>query len=60
MTRLEKAQIILDAIDKHAPTCVDWNLENIWLEAIMHGLSAIRVAELKETPEAATSGESGK
>ena len=60
MTRLEKAQIILEAIDKHAPTCVDWNLDDLWLEAIMHGLSEIRAAELKETTEAATSRESEK
>lgn len=48
MTRKEKAQMILDAIDKHAPTCIDWNMAKLWLDAIAHGLIDIARAEEKE------------
>ncbi len=45
MTRNQRAKMILDAIDEHAPTCIDWNLEGIWLKAIEKGLGNIAAAE---------------
>ena len=51
MTRKEKAQMILDAIDKHAPTCIDWNMAKLWLDAIAHGLIDIaRAEEIEDRP----------
>ena len=52
MTRNQKAKTILNAIDKYAPTCIDWNLETMWLDAIVRGLIDIEKAELqKQDPE---------
>lgn len=48
MTKEQKAKIILDEIDKHAPTCINWTLEELWIKAIERGLTAIQEAEKKE------------
>ena len=52
MTRNQKAKTILNAIDKYAPTCIDWNLEAMWLDAIARGLIDIEKEEFqKQNPE---------
>ena len=54
MTRNQKAKTILNAIDKYAPTCIDWNLEAMWLDALARGLIDIEKEEFqKQNPERA-------
>lgn len=44
MTKREKAEIILNVLDKKAPTNINWHMEEKWLDAIMEGLTAIEKA----------------
>ena len=48
MNRNKKARVILEAIDKYAPTQINWNIAVLWLDAIAHGLIDIEKAEEKE------------
>ena len=55
MTKREKAEIILRAIEEKGPVQINWNNEERWMHAIMIGLTDIEKAE---TPAAGTAGES--
>lgn len=55
MTRRRQAMIILESLDKLAPTNINWNNAESWLRAIEAGLAA---AEKGETPAAGTARES--
>ncbi len=55
MDKRKTAEIILQAIAEHAPAQVNWNHEDLWINAIVAGLSA---SEKAETPGAATPRES--
>lgn len=55
MTRRKQAMIVLESLDKLAPTNINWNNAEIWLQAIEDGLAAVEKAE---TPAAGTAGES--
>ena len=48
MNRNKKARVILEAIDKYAPTQINWNMAKLWLNAIARGLNDIAQAEEKE------------
>lgn len=48
MTRREKAELILDVFDERAPTNINWNMADFWLEAIEAGLEAVEKAEKEE------------
>ena len=45
MNRKEKVDILLDCIDKYAPTNINWNLEKIWRKALEKGLEKIEEKE---------------
>lgn len=45
MNRKEKAEILLNYIDKYAPTNINWNLEKIWRKALEKGLEKIEEKE---------------
>lgn len=49
MNRKEKAEILLDCIDKYAPTNINWNLEKIWRKALEKGLEKIEEKKEKES-----------
>lgn len=55
MNERQEASIMLETIDEMAPTCVNWNNEDLWIKAIAEGLRRIRDAKA-ETPAAATAG----
>lgn len=48
MDRKEKVDILLDCIDKYAPTNINWNLEKIWRKALEKGLKKIEEKKEKE------------
>lgn len=58
MNKRRAAEIILQAIDDHAPVQVDWNMQDLWISAILKGLTMVNFAEKAETPAAGTAGES--
>jgi hypothetical protein len=58
MDKRNIAEIILQAIDDHAPTQVDWNMKDLWISAILRGLTMVDLVEKVETPGAATPRES--
>lgn len=45
MNRKEKVEILLDCIDKYAPTNINWNMENMWKKALEKGLKIIEEKE---------------
>lgn len=45
MTRREKAEMMLDVFDERAPTNINWNMADLWLDAIEAGLKAVEEAE---------------
>lgn len=47
MSKQEEAKIILETLDIHAPTNINWNLEDMWIRAIVKGLEAIQREESK-------------
>ena len=51
MTRREKAGIMLDVFDERAPTNINWNMADLWLDAIEAGLIAVEEAEKKKGEE---------
>ena len=55
MDKRKAAEIILQAIDNLVPVQINWYHEDLWIKAIVAGLSA---AEKAETPGAATPRES--
>lgn len=55
MDKRKAAEIILQAIDDHAPVQVNWAQEGLWINAILRGLTEV---EKTETPGAATPRES--
>lgn len=46
MTKEEKAQIILEGMDKHMQ--IDWALEKFYIKAIIAGLDALEKEEEEE------------
>lgn len=48
MTKREKAKIVLNVLDLHAPANINKNLESNWIDAIMRGLTVIEKEEAKE------------
>lgn len=48
MERDQKATVILEAIDKQAPTDVDWDKSKAWMAAIMRGLRDAEQVEAEE------------
>lgn len=48
MERDQKATVILAAIDKQAPTDVDWDKSKSWMVAIMRGLRDVEQMEAEE------------
>lgn len=58
MDKRKIAEIILQAIDDHGPVQVDWNVQDLWISAILRGLTMVDMAEKVETPGAATPRES--
>jgi len=54
MDKRRAAKIILQAIDDHAPVQIDWNMQDLWINAILRGLTMVAFAEKTETPGAAT------
>lgn len=55
MDKRKAAEIILQAIAEHAPVQINWNHEDLWINAILRGLTEVEKAE---TPGAATPEES--
>ena len=49
MNKKEKVDILLDCIDKYAPTNINWNLEKIWRKALEKGLEKIEEKKEKES-----------
>lgn len=47
MTYEKKAQVILEAIDKLAPTTVNWNFKKQWITAIKAGIKEVEKSENK-------------
>lgn len=58
MDKRKIAEIVLQAIDDHAPTQVDWNMKDLWISAILRGLTMVDLAEKAETPGVAPPRES--
>jgi hypothetical protein len=58
MDKRKTAEIILQAIDDHGPVQVNWNLRDLWISAILRGLTMADLAEKTETPGGATPKES--
>lgn len=52
------AETILQAIDDHGPVQVDWDMSEIWISAILRGLTMVDLTEKEETPGAVTPRES--
>lgn len=48
MERKEKIDILLDCIDRYAPTNINWNLKSVWEKALEKGLKKIEEKENKE------------
>lgn len=48
MTKREKAEIILQAIDDFSPATVDFDDKDWWMEAIMKGLTDVEKGETDE------------
>ena len=44
----EQAKIILEVFDTYAPTNINWNLEKMWIDAIIKGLEAVKKEETKD------------
>ncbi|MFR3729136.1 hypothetical protein [Lacrimispora sp.] len=55
MDKRKAAEIILQAIAEQAPVQINWNHEDLWINAILRGLTEVEKAE---TPGAATPRES--
>lgn len=58
MDKRKTAKIILQAIDDHGPVQVDWNMSDLWISAILRGLTMVDLTENEETPGAVTPRES--
>lgn len=41
MTDREKAMVMLETIEKRAPTNINWNMQQQWLDAIIEGFREI-------------------
>ena len=48
MNRRDKAKIMLDSLDISAPTNINWNLEEMWLNALEKALKTVETAEAME------------
>lgn len=57
MDKRKAALIVLDEIDNKAPTTINWNFKEQWLNAIMSGLIEVEKIEI---PGAATPRKSKK
>jgi hypothetical protein len=58
MDKRKTAEIILQAIDDHGPVQVNWNMRDLWISAILRGLTMVDLAEKTETPGVAPPRES--
>ncbi|MDO4328729.1 MAG: hypothetical protein Q4C66_05270 [Lachnospiraceae bacterium] len=47
MNKREQAQIILEVLDRRAPTNINWAMEEHWLKAIEEGLREVEKHEQK-------------
>lgn len=45
MDKRKAAEIILQAISEHAPVQINWNYEDIWINAILRGLTEVEKGE---------------
>ena len=57
MDKRKAAEIILVELDQSAPVQINWNMKDLWINAILRGLTKVWLAEA-ETPGAATPRES--
>lgn len=57
MDKRKAAEIILEELDQSAPVQINWNLEDLWINAILRGLTRVGLAEA-ETPAAGTARDS--
>lgn len=51
MGKRKTAEIILQAIDDHAPVQVDWNMKEFWISAILRGLTKADLSEIQKPQE---------
>lgn len=58
MNKRKTAKIILQAIDDHGPVQVDWDMSDLWISAILRGLTMVDLAKKAETPGVASPRES--
>lgn len=52
------AEIILEELDQYTPVIINHNQDDLWIDAILRGLTKAGLAENVETPGAATPRES--
>ena len=57
MDKRKAAEIILEELDQSAPVQINWNMEDLWINAILRGLTRVGLAEV-ETPAAGTARDS--
>lgn len=58
MDKQKAAEIILEELDQNAPVIINHNQHDMWIGAILRGLTKADLAENAETPGAATPRES--